>query len=1078
MNERLCGLLRRFTSPVVVSRLTKEELCLSMVALTRLRLRKEQLLPLVSKDVLAVRAQRVSHACTPMELGIIAEGAEALFCNRMDLADTLVDEMYGAVKKGVQTRLGHAVATVRYTASVGAHRNETAVALLGLCGRLLQKNDSASVLTTCVRLARSYLTSEELHSLLEELHKRATEEQREAIEAACNQQKTERAPETRSGDVGDDHEDEETATWTALRARQWMSEYVRGNKPPSPGDAVQAMELYAHFAVRDSVLHEKIQDLALETIALASKFHLEEMYKAVLRSPSLFTRVRGALGELRSKSADAQGSGGSAAFVGDTPSSLTTTSTTSRAYDMLLAGRRLSEDVMFDVMKEQSDAPPADVVAQTACLFAEKGDIPEGVIVRLSGELSHISSRGVAALVRASRRDSSRALRPHCEVVFVRFADGEIRDATVETLLQIAEAFQLPLPRDSVSGGGSYASEAEGKLREALVAQLFSVMQGSCNVSFLCRVAKAVHTIDLNEEVVQYACSAIRIKGALTESEALLVFDMLRYRNYIHEQLLDSMEPVFSRLVQSVTSMIGGEAELSDVDVRYVARFAALQAEFDCPDFEASAALLMHAVEERTSSAPTELLPAVGLLCRSGRRWTTLQAIFERLNGEMEQLSNEAVSELAQLLVEAESLVTKEIAQRFHSLVLTRLANQHVLPPDTVGWCAVVCARQGDTLGAIDEQITDYLLEWMYALSSKVYTSLCSVAYLSSSLGSLASGLMEDFPRRLELLTTREISDVAFGLGEVTGMGERLSHQLVTERCSDYVVDYSQEFWSGKDISRLLYGFSRMHCTKRSLYNVFATRLANRLIFSLMDQAAISLAVAAFGRVKYLDKKLFDRFSRWIMDHSKDLKAAELLFTIRGFSRVMLLNNSLYADLGSKAAEKVAEFPVESQCAILSSFGSLGIEHEKLSGRLVASIAENRDELTDATAAVEVITSLWLMNYDIDDDKHVAQLADWVAERAGELTEEAVGKLCLVLTDTNWRHAALVRAIAEQSVKLHAQQSISPKCCREVLDMLGTFMIHHQGARENLSALGRSVSKEVVQLSEEEEQHLQLLLRR
>ncbi|CBH17738.1 hypothetical protein, conserved [Trypanosoma brucei gambiense DAL972] len=1087
MNGRLYCLIRRITSPPVATRLIKEELCLSMAAIARLPLRRDQLAHLTNTEAITTRAQRISHLCTPTELGMIAEGAEALSCNRFDLADALIDGAYESVRRAASsTRLSHVSAIARYSASIKTYGNETITTLLKAGASLLQKNDSVPVLKSFLGVAQSHLTDGEMRMLIDEMCAKATEEQRLCINSIGTQSLAKAAAKcgeetlTKGNEDGDETAvgDEETQAWDMLRARQWMLQLVRCGKPPTAAEAVQAMELYAHFTVRDFVLHEKIEDLVLLVLPTGNKFHLNEMHKIVLRSPNLFPRVRNTLGQDHSGVSDVHRADRGVEWSDDPASSLTTTYTTSRAYSMLLLGQRLPEDIMFDVVQEQSETIPVDVAAQAACLFAEKGDIPEGVILRLSAELEHISPQGVTAFVRAARRDSSGALLPHYAAVLNRFTERDLCDTPLETLLQMCEVFALPAPRGTSEGDNDSINESQSKFQKALIVRLFSVIQGSRDVPFLCKVAKAVRAFDANDELIQFVCSSICAQGALSECEALIAFDMIRCCDFVYEPLLDAMEPVFRRLVESVSAMLEGKSTINDVEVRRCACFATLQSEFDCPDFETLASLLVHTVEKNVTGCPVELIPSVGLLCVRTRRTSALYIVGNKLEGNMQQLSDDAIGELARLLVGTENLATKELAVEFQSVVVSRLLRQQSLPPDVVALSAVVWLRQGDKVGTIDERSVDYIIKWMYAIGSSVYTDLCLAVHLSASVESLSNALIDDLPRRLELLTTNEMANAIFGLGEVSDVGARLSHQLVAERCSDYVVDHSQEFWSGKVIARLLYGFSRMHCTKRSLYNVFATRLAHRPVFSLLDQEAISFAIAAFGRVKYLDKKLFDRFTRWILDHSKDLNAAELLLTIRGVSRVMLLNDQLYDDLGSKAAEKVKEFPIESQCVLLSSFGSLGVEHERLASRMVSSIAENREELTDATKAVDVITSLWSMNYDVEDDKHVAQLADWVVQRAEELTDESIGKLCLVLSDTNWRHVPLVRAIAEQSVRLQGQQSISPKCCREVLDVLGTFMIHHQGARENLSALGRSISKERIQLSEEEEQHLQLLLRR
>ncbi|ORC88665.1 uncharacterized protein TM35_000163030 [Trypanosoma theileri] len=1084
MSRKLIALLGRIASPFLAVRLTKEELCLSMAALSRLPpLRQDELVG-INFDAIAKRAQRVSPLCTPTEIGMISDGATALLCGRVDLADALISDLYTAIKKEVPCRINQLTATVRYTNILENYYNETVPVLLRSAAKLLHKNDSLNVLDIFVRLAKSYLPEEEFNATMDELRMKATDEQVNWINTACNRwkdkivSKMDGRGNTKEEQGKEEGEEEEENGWTASRARKWLSLRVRNNKLWTLSEAVQALELYAYFAVRDPVLLEKIQDAAISVIPKASKSEINEIRKVVMTSFHLFPRVRKELTDCNPNLSETSEKNNMMGSNSSIISSLAKRFKTSQAYENLLMGRKIPEDWLFEVMQEQDGTSPVDVAAQAACIFAEKGEIPEGIILQISAHVEDLSLSGFAAFIRAVRRDSSEALLPQSPAVFRKFAMKGIREATLETLKEICMAYALPFPRGTSKKEDSLYLKDQHTLEEAVITQLLSIMRDTSSISFICEIAKVVHSIDKMNEVVQFVCQSVYTQKEITVDDALALLDMLFYRNYVHEPLLDMMEPIFRRLVESVILQLENGSEINEVEAQQVAKFAALQASFDAPDFEVLATQLIHAVEENMERTPKEYLPGVGLLCQRYRRDATVQKIQDKLMDSVQNLSDKALESLIRLSTKEKNTVVKELVNQICSVVSGRLAYQRVLPPDVVALTVVLHCRHCSSKDIIEETLTDYVLEWMEALSSEVYVSLSRVVHLGGVSESFANGIMDDFPRRLNFMTPTEIALVAFGLGEVTGVGQRLSHQLIAEKCSDYVVDHSHEFWSGKDISYLIYGFSRMQCTKRSLYNVFATRLAMRPILSSMDQESISLAVGAFGRSKYLDKKLFDSFSRRILEQSNNLQAADLMLTIRGFSRVMLLNDTLYENLGTKAAEKVNEFPIDSQCTLLASFGSLGIEHEKLATRMLDGIVSKIEELEDANKATDVIASLWQMNYDVESDKHVGQLTDWIIDKSEELNANSIGKLCCILSDTNWRHVPLIRAIAEQSVRLQTQENVSPECCRAVLDTLGTFMIHHQGARENLSMLGRSVSKERIQLSEEEEQQVQLLLRR
>ncbi|KAF8281263.1 hypothetical protein TcBrA4_0088740 [Trypanosoma cruzi] len=1087
MNGKLHRLLQRIASPHLALRLTKEELCLSMAAVARLRLRKEELLHL-PLDSIITRTQRVSHLCSPIELGMISDGASALFCNRADMADTLVCELYAAIGKGATTRLDHVTAVVRYASTLGSYSNETIPVILMSAPKILSKKDSGSTLQLFLRVAQAHLSETEFHSLVEELRKRASPEQMKDVNEKCILPLIERGSQTEAEEENDEDDDDDDnnnnnnnnnnkTAWNSPRARNWLSQRVRRDEAWSPAEVVQAMELYSHFGMRDPVLQKKLDEVAMSVMPTASKIHMDGILKVMAISSHLFPLTFEFIRQLRTKSPESHNS--DASSDADSTSSLTRNFKTSEAYEKLLTGQHIPEDWMLDVIQEQHAAVPVDVAAQAACIFAEKGEIPEGIILQLSTQLRELSPEGLAAFLRAMRRDPSGSLFQHSVALSAQFTENVVRDATVEQLLRICTACSFPLPRGIDTKERGVFMEAQGRLGEAVLTRLISVMQTPCTILFLCKITKLSSTLDENNEIVQFVCSSVCARTSLAVDDALEILEMLHCRKYVHEPLLDKLEPIFREIVELVVSKMQSGEEVPDAEARQIARFIVLQTLFDVPDFEASASLLLHTAEQFMDRTPSEVLPGAGLLALKQRRMATVHMLLAKVTGKVSTLSDEALGMLARLLAQPSvGSPGKNLVNEIVSVVVGRLSHKRRLPPDVVGLAVVVHCQHGDAGDGIPENVMDYLLEWMGTLSSEVYTELCGAAHLLKAGDTLTNGLIDEFPLRLNQLTTSEIANVAFGLGEIDGIGHRLSHQLVAEKCSDYVVDNSQEFWSGTDIARLIYGFSRMLCTKRSLYNVFSTRLALRPVFLPMNQKAISLVVAAFGRSKYLDKKLFDKFVRRMQEYSDDLEAPELMLTIRGFSRVMLLNDQLYNELGNKAAEKANDFPLDSKCALLASFGSLGIEHEKLATRVLDGIVEKLPELGDANKAVDVMTSLWQMHHELETDPRVDQLANWIAEQSEELTGDAIGKLCAILNDRNWRHVPLVKAMAEQSVRLQLQQSVSAECCRAVLDTLGTFMIHHQGARENLSALGRSVSKERIQLSEEEEQQVQLLLRR
>jgi hypothetical protein len=285
------------------------------------------------------------------------------------------------------------------------------------------------------------------------------------------------------------------------------------------------------------------------------------------------------------------------------------------------------------------------------------------------------------------------------------------------------------------------------------------------------------------------------------------------------------------------------------------------------------------------------------------------------------------------------------------------------------------------------------------------------------------------------------------------------------DRLSDYVVDHVESFQSAKFAALLLRGFSLMQCTKRSLYNVLATVLSSRPIANRLTTQGISSAVKSFSSSKYVDLKLINSLRKQALGRD-DLKAIEACDLACGFSRLALHDDVFYREMGDRVSASIAELPCSAVIGMLAAYTHIGVTHDRLLEAGMSSCLEKLPTLSPDEAATLLVTA-WQMHYE-GDIESLEKVADHIASNVEGLSSDSIGKLCVVLTDLSWRHGKLLAAIGTQAARLAAGDTLSPQTCRVVLDTLGNFLVNHSQARQALASSARTVSRDVIQASEQE----------
>ncbi|KPA85537.1 hypothetical protein ABB37_01808 [Leptomonas pyrrhocoris] len=774
-------------------------------------------------------------------------------------------------------------------------------------------------------------------------------------------------------------------------------------------------------------------------------------------------------------------------------------------YQKALAGATVSDKDLF-LVGDNTNAYGADEVAQAIFVFAHTRDIPSNFIAVLATTVATLTLDGVLALLRATRHDRAGALRTVVEACLRNSTHMQqcIAGASVASLVALVEVLSQPPTRRTTTPKETTALEAQ--LRELALAQLHLHVEAMPWGSLLC-VVRGIGKLPGTQDTVQAACDRLTAhleaanpgKGAamtlatnaaspsslLGISKYLELVDALQSGDVVNEPLLDGLA---AALAAYFTALSTSAAD----DARHAAflRFVLLELRYESPELAEVVAGVVQTVgrADDWAAVPTELLVSAVLFT------------FDRCNVSSFSSSAFALPHLALQHIAQSRRLSESVTAGLATAVVEILSRLPVADADNaaVTYCvqallpigasltpitaarlisvAYRTASRAASAPAVPQELYDAVTEHVRGLPPDIFTSLCLSVSSPSFDEALANRLVEVLPRVADQLTPRQLSRCVFGLGEMRGAGQRLSHQVMSEDLSDYAVDNVELFTSGRDIASLLHGFAKLQCTKRHLYSTFARQVNRRCVRYTLDFNSISFLLFAFGSVKFVDAVLVNSLCTIFVDHADELAAPDLLMTLRGVSRMCLLNSQVYWRLGMQVAERADEFPLSAQCDLIHAYGFIEQQHSAMVAALAPRIAANVSALPSVSAAVDVLLSLWRMDYRVAVTEASKVIADHVVQHSSELSSSDLAKLCSIILDIHWAHGPLLDAIAARSIALKAEDGLEAGVARIVLDTLGSQHVFHLQARTELSQLARSASKEAVQLSGEEEAQLKLLI--
>jgi hypothetical protein len=351
------------------------------------------------------------------------------------------------------------------------------------------------------------------------------------------------------------------------------------------------------------------------------------------------------------------------------------------------------------------------------------------------------------------------------------------------------------------------------------------------------------------------------------------------------------------------------------------------------------------------------------------------------------------------------------------------------------------------------------------AAFARAVQAVCLSSWESSAKLDFLNKVMIVLPERCNRIPAELFASTISALGGTGLIGFTLAHHLAVDRLSDFATDHVEKFQTDKAASDILRGFASMQCTKRALFNVFASVLSLRPVFDRLTSRGISSAVKSFSSSKYVDLRLIGDLGKKVLK-VKDLKATDACDVVRGFSRLALHDDLVYHELGQRVTASLSEIASADAVMMLAAYAHVGVSHENLLEAVMVSSCADLSSL-DANSAATLFVTAWQMNFS-GDVELLEKIADHIASNAESLTGESVRNVCLVLQELSWRHGKLLVALGSQASRLSAGNTLPPQTCRIVLDTLGTFLVNHTQARETLAAPARTVSRDVIEVSEQE----------
>ncbi|KAK7197428.1 hypothetical protein NESM_000691300 [Novymonas esmeraldas] len=1126
MNTPLSHLVRRLAAPAVATALTKEELCLALAAIAQLQPvtasathSREGAAALPTTDALARRSIRLLPRCSPQEVGMIARGAGALRWSSapsLPITDTLTRNLYmhvtrgsepaGAVRVRVQVRLGDVLAVVQHAIEARRYFDSTVAALATQhaveIGAQLSSLSSAAaeefVAVVCGYVGEEdgVVAAQQLAARLEEASPPATRAGLAVLRGCARRQPLPlsqkwaavyaRWAQQRRDVLQQLEEGSEVAGALSTRRTVWR--------------VVRDLRAADDIPDEDAVLHEALK--CTSVLRISDPVTLSTLDEAVARrigAPSLSSaaltafensvyvqalHLPRALAALRARDA---GAAASPAAAGE---ALQRVSTIQRVYADVVAGRCVTEKDLFQ-LNTDVDTSSADEVAMIVFVLTRVKEVPPSLMMLLTKHAKALSLAGVAALIRAGRHDRRGALTTVLLTCLEEHARMQecVAAATTATLVELANALSLPCSRWTAAAGQLRLVEAQ--LVDMVVARFLSEVEQMPLQALLTVMSIDRGGLALMGDLATAVYS--RVGDLLSSTSAPpamslcveVLASLQRCGDLIPERLTDVLA---AALAARVRELAQPHAQADASDLVGLTRFASLQAEYGAPALGAvSTGLALQVRQGDWEALPAETLVAAALATfdRSSNLKRAVvsglpYAVVGHFAAAAERVTSAMTTELAVAVLE---LLTRLRVGGEDAHAKTLLAC--VLPVasrlQASAAAQLLClhhrgaAAKGETTAAaVPAQVYSAVGDNALGLSADTFTALCSVAAQPGFDSALANRLVDVLPLVADGLSAHQLCRCVFGLGEMVDAGRRLSHQVMTEVLSDYAVDNVELFTSGPDIAALLHGFAKLQCTKRNLYSVFSVQLLRRPVLSTLSFQAVSQLFFAFGAVKFMNKDLLDRLTAVFISHVHELAAPDLFLTMRGLSRLSLLNDVLYYKLGLRATELLDEFPLKTQCELLHAYAAVEECHPILALALVQRIAASVEALPSASAATEVLASLWLTGFDMaSEDVHT--IVRHVERNASQLTGRDILKLCSITLQQRWEHPKLLQAMATRAVAMHTDEALEADVARAVLDTLSSQFVFHQAAREHLSSLARSVSKDVVLLSGEEQEQLSML---
>eukprot|EP00796_Vickermania_ingenoplastis_P008644 gene8644-6073_t len=1066
--EILRSLVARLSSPVVASRLTRQELCLSFSALHKIFSPKlyesRELTGLVKalhSSVLGSRVKRVAQSCSAQEIGMLAEGWSVACYKRSDVVDSLVLALFqNSQPKGTPEKtgpkLGDVAAVVEAACSSQHYSSASLTTFIENTIHTMDQLRSHELVASRNRFlwaSASYLGLKRMQTIHDQIQKSAEGESSlhlflcevvKANQEALQRNLLDRQQTIRAFTADDESSQQLTSSEVArhLLYSWWCSYRDGGANEAGAAETLRELAgLFIYHGFNDEVLRVALED-AIVTL-LDSGADTPGLSEVVYKRPQLFPRVREKLVSRKPES-------GSEA--------LQTRQAVQVAFHLVLRGQSVDDETLARVA-EELDHGNTDARAMAAMTLASSNKLPDGLVSSLTQEVASLSLKGVGAILFAVQFDFSGAISGLAELAMHHALQSSLRGALPEDLSLLSRALSQPLSR--FFSPSPLFLEEHKKFKEALLQHYVETLH-EASVPLLEKVKIAVVGGHLDDEktlagiVAEQALSVLQRKDHLAADDCLSLIEMLTCNDLIHEELLDALVVAVQKDVQKAIDHPSEDSEA------LLLRFASAQARLDAPGLAAVASTITSAASLRKDASPAVLV-AAGLLENKDGNDMIVQYLLDAVAEKSDACGPLCAVHLLQLLYDARRSIE--------------------LPGRLLDSLSLILDSSAASVGTLDNEnlpgpiftpadVARYIVVQAQALQPTAHIGRFE------DCEPLTTVMVESFPLVLNRLSSREISSAIFGLGQIPNAGLLLSHQLSADVACDYVVDNAELFTSGKQIARMLHGFSQLHITKRTLYAVFSEKLAKRAVLATMDRASVSLTMSACGTAKYLHKGLFDKFSRLFTDHAKGLTAADLLLSIKAMSRVMLLDDAFYETMGNEATEKLAQLSLAAQCDLVHAFGAVDLPHPKLAERVCANVASRLDELPDANSACSVLLSLCRMGYNVGEDQNLVAVADYITEHMGQLTDQSTAALCAVLDDTNWRHTPIIKALAEHTIELKKNEQLTPECSRGVLDLLAKNFVHHQLARNELTSLARIVSRDVVSLSEDEALEHQLLVSR